>query len=85
MSPAVAYLASEACELTGEVWSVGGGSVSRFFVGLTDGFFKHPIADGPVTIEDIAGHLDDIRSTDDFLIPVSNQDEFQKLGAKFGG
>jgi NAD(P)-dependent dehydrogenase (short-subunit alcohol dehydrogenase family) len=85
VSPAVAYLASEECELTGEVWSVGGGSVSRFFVGLTDGYFKHPLTDGPVMIEDIAGHLDEIRSTDDFLIPVSNQDEFQKLGAKFGG
>ena len=85
VSPAVAYLASEACELTGEVWSVGGGSVSRFFVGLTDGFFKHPIADGEITIEDIAGHLDDIRATDEYLIPTSNQDEFQKLGAKFSG
>ncbi len=84
VSPAVAYLASEQCELTGEVWSVGGGSVSRFFIGLTDGYFKHPLADGPVTIEDIADQLDVIRSTDDYLIPVSNQDEFQKLGAKFG-
>jgi NAD(P)-dependent dehydrogenase (short-subunit alcohol dehydrogenase family) len=85
VSPAVAYLASEACELTGEVWSVGGGSVSRFFVGLTDGFFKHPLTTGEITIEDIAEHLEDIRSTDDYLIPMSNQDEFQKLGAKFGG
>jgi NAD(P)-dependent dehydrogenase (short-subunit alcohol dehydrogenase family) len=83
VSPAVAYLASEECELTGEVWSVGGGSVSRFFVGLTDGFFKHPIADGPLRIEDVAGHLDDIRATDGYLVPASNQDEFQKLGAKF--
>lgn len=82
VSPAVAYLASEACELSGDVWSVGGGSVSRFFIGLTDGYFKHPIEDGEVTIEDIGGHLDAIRSTDDFIIPVSNQDEFKKLGAK---
>jgi NAD(P)-dependent dehydrogenase (short-subunit alcohol dehydrogenase family) len=85
VSPAVAYLASEACELSGEVWSVGGGSVSRFFVGLTDGFFKHPLTTGELTIEDIAEHLDEIRSADDYLIPVSNQDEFQKLGAKFAG
>jgi NAD(P)-dependent dehydrogenase (short-subunit alcohol dehydrogenase family) len=85
VSPAVAYLASEACELTGEVWSVGGGSVSRFFVGLTDGFFKHPMNDGEITIEDIADHLAEIRATDDYLIPTSNQDEFQKLGAKFSG
>ena len=85
VSPAVAYLASEECELSGEVWSVGGGSVSRFFVGLTDGYFKHPLTTGELTIEDIVTHLEDIRSTADYLIPVSNQDEFQKLGAKFAG
>ncbi|NNF87117.1 MAG: SDR family NAD(P)-dependent oxidoreductase [Acidimicrobiia bacterium] len=85
VSPAVAYLASEECDLTGEIWSVGGGSVSRFFVGLTDGYFKHPIAEGEISIEDVAAHLDDIRATDDYLIPTSNQDEFQKLGVKFAG
>lgn len=82
VSPAVAYLASEACEVTGEVWSVGGGSVSRFFVGLTDGFFKHPGSDGPLTVEDVAANLDQIRSVEDFMIPGSNAEEFQKLGAK---
>jgi NAD(P)-dependent dehydrogenase (short-subunit alcohol dehydrogenase family) len=85
VSPAVAYLASEACQLTGEVWSVGGGSVSRFFIGLTDGYFKNPITSGALTIEDVVEHLADIRSTDDYLVPASNQDEFQKLGAKFAG
>ena len=83
VSPAVAYLASEACNLTGEVWSVGGGSVSRFFVGLTEGYFKHPIAEGGLSIEDVVAHLEEIRSTDRYLIPASNQDEFVKLGAKF--
>lgn len=85
VSPAVAYLASEECELTGEIWSVGGGSVSRFFVGLTDGYFKHPLDDGELTIEDVSGHLEEIRSTDGYLIPASNQDEFQKLAKKFAG
>ena len=85
VSPAVAYLASEACELSGEVWSVGGGSVSRFFTGLTDGYFKHPLQEGEITVEDVAAHLDQIRSTDDYIIAASNQDEFQKLGAKFAG
>jgi NAD(P)-dependent dehydrogenase (short-subunit alcohol dehydrogenase family) len=83
VSPAVAYLASEDCELTGEVWSVGGGSVSRFFVGLTDGYFKHPVTEGGLTVEDVAGHIDQIRAEADFLVPASNQDEFVKLGAKF--
>ncbi|NIR35601.1 MAG: short-chain dehydrogenase, partial [Actinobacteria bacterium] len=37
VSPVVAYFCSEACEFTGEIWSVAGGTVSRFFIGLTEG------------------------------------------------
>jgi NAD(P)-dependent dehydrogenase (short-subunit alcohol dehydrogenase family) len=81
VSPAVAYLVSEECELTGEVWSVGGGSVSRFFIGLTDGYLKHP-DEGDLTIEDVAAHLHDIRSEDDYIVPFSSQDEFGKLGPR---
>ena len=42
VSPAVAYLASEECALTGEIWSVGGGTVSRVFIGLAPGYAKKP-------------------------------------------
>ncbi len=79
VSPAVAYLVSEECELTGEIWSVGGGSVSRFFIGLTQGYFKNP-DEGALTIEDVAGHINDIRSETDYIVPFSSQDEFGKLG-----
>ena len=82
VSPAVAYLTSESCDLTGEIWSVGGGSVSRIFVGLTDGFFKHPTNDGQLSTEDVVENLELIRDTANYLIPASNQDEIQKLGAK---
>jgi NAD(P)-dependent dehydrogenase (short-subunit alcohol dehydrogenase family) len=82
VAPAVAYLASEDCELTGEIWSVGGGSVSRVFIGLTDGYFKHPEHDGPLTVDDVAANLDDVRSEDDYLVPRSGQDEFGKLAPR---
>ncbi len=85
VAPAVAYLCSEECELSGEIWSVGGGSVSRFFVGLTDGYFKHPDKDGPLTVEDVAEHLGVIRDQDGYLVPFSVQDEFTKLGPKLFG
>lgn len=78
VSPAAAYLVSEECELSGEIWSVGGGSVSRFFIGLTDGYFKHP-KDGELTIEDVAGNVREIRSELDYMVPFSSQDEFTKL------
>lgn len=81
VSPAVAYLASEANELSGEIWSVGGGSVSRFFIGLTDGYIK-PVADGLLTVDDIEQNLSDIRSEEDYMVPFSNQDEFAKLASR---
>jgi hypothetical protein len=56
--------------------------VSRIFVGLTDGFFKHPTNDGQLSTEDVVENLELIRDTANYLIPASNQDEFQKLGAK---
>ncbi len=84
VSPAVAYLASEACTLSGEVWSVGGGSVSRFFVGLTPGWFRHP-DHGPITVDDIAASVEAIRAEDGYLVPYSSGDEFTKLRKLLGG
>ncbi len=81
VSPAVAYLASEACEITSEVWSVGGGSVSRIFVALADGYFKHP-NEGPLTVDDVVENFDEIRAEDGYIVPYSSQDEFAKLGPK---
>lgn len=80
VAPAVAYLASEANRLSGELWSVGGGSVSRVFTGLCEGYFKHPDRDGPLTIEDVAEHVDDVRIEDGYIVPVSTRDELAKLG-----
>jgi NAD(P)-dependent dehydrogenase (short-subunit alcohol dehydrogenase family) len=82
VSPVVAYLASEACEHTGEVWSAGGGSVSRIFVALADGYFKHPDVEGPLTVEDVAANVADIRNEDGYVVPFSSQDEFAKLGPR---
>jgi len=80
VSPVVAYFASEECSVSGEIWSVGGGQVSRFFVALAHGYFKHPGRDGRLTIEDIVDNLEDIRSEDGYIVPYSSQDEFAKLG-----
>lgn len=76
VAPAVVYLASDACELTGEVWSVGSGSVSRLFVGRTEGYFKHPEGEGQMTAEEIAEHVDEIQDVDGFSIPPSWPEEW---------
>ena len=82
VAPAVAYLASDAHEHSGEVWSVGGGSVSRVFTALCEGYFKHPDREGPMTVEDVAEHVDDVRIEDGYIVPFSLRDEFAKLGPK---
>jgi NAD(P)-dependent dehydrogenase (short-subunit alcohol dehydrogenase family) len=85
VSPAVAYLLSEQCPVNGDVWSVGGGQVSRLFVGLAEGYFKHPVAEGMLSVEDVAENIDEIRSEDGYIVPFSGQDEFAKLGPKLKG
>lgn len=79
VSPVVAYLASEACEVTGEIYSVAGGTVSRMFVGLTPGWFKRPEGDGSLTPEDVQENLAAIRDEADYSVPATNQDEIQKI------
>jgi len=84
VSPVVAYFCSEECAVTGEVWSVGGGNISRFFIGRTEGYFKHPEQDGPLSVEDVAGHLDEIRDEAGYSVPATIQDEFGLLLPKLG-
>ena len=79
VSPVVAYFASRECEVNGDVWSVGGGQVSRFFTALAPGFFKHPVHEGPLTVEDVVGNLSEVRSEEGYLIPLSGNDEFAKI------
>jgi NAD(P)-dependent dehydrogenase (short-subunit alcohol dehydrogenase family) len=73
VSPLVVYLASDECELTHEIFSVGGGRIARVFVGLGPGWFGGNEKD--FTAEDVEANLDAIRSTDDFMIPGSVMEE----------
>ncbi len=85
VTPAVLYLASEACTLSGEIWSVAAGSVTRVFLGLGTGWFKHPERDGALTPEDIAANLEAIRSTEGFTIPNALNDDLMRIGHLLGG
>jgi NAD(P)-dependent dehydrogenase (short-subunit alcohol dehydrogenase family) len=71
VAPVVAFLAHEDCPVTGEVYSVGGGRVARFFIGMTTGYFKRDL-----TVEDVRDHLDQIRSEDGYTVPEKPTDEF---------
>ncbi len=70
VSPVVAYLASEACSKTGEILSVGGGRVSRLFIGATPGIF-----DQQLTIEAVAGRIGEIFDEASYTVPASTSEE----------
>ena len=69
VTPLVVYLVSEACELTHEIFDVGGGRYARIFLGMGEGWTAPKGSDA--TAEDIAANLDAVRSTDNFVIPDS--------------
>ena len=77
VTPLVVYLGSEACELTHEIFSVGGGRFARMFVGLAPGW----VADGgkKVSAEDVADHIEQIRNPEGYTIPANITDELRIL------
>jgi NAD(P)-dependent dehydrogenase (short-subunit alcohol dehydrogenase family) len=79
----VAYLVSEECTLTHEIFSVGGGRVARVFVGLAKGWVKG--AGETPSIEEVRDNLTQIMDTEDFTIPTSAQDELMALGPILAG
>jgi NAD(P)-dependent dehydrogenase (short-subunit alcohol dehydrogenase family) len=70
VSPVVAYLAAEECSVSGEVYSVGGGRVSRVFIAEGPGYFKKDL-----TLEDVRDNFETIRSEADYVIPTSANGE----------
>jgi NAD(P)-dependent dehydrogenase (short-subunit alcohol dehydrogenase family) len=77
VTPLVAYLVSEQCELTHEIFDVGGGRYARVFVGMGQGWTA-PKGTVP-SVEDLAANFEQIRSTDDFIIPTSIADETKAI------
>ena len=74
VTPIVCFLAHEDCPVTGEIYSVAGGSVSRFFIGLTPGWYKNGHS-----VEDVRDNFDAIRNEDGYIVPSGMQDELKKL------
>jgi NAD(P)-dependent dehydrogenase (short-subunit alcohol dehydrogenase family) len=73
VTPLVTYLSSEKCELTHEIFDVGGGKYSRVFVGLAKGWVA-PAGKTPKA-EDIFDNIDLIRDQDGYSVPTSIADE----------
>ena len=78
VSPVVAWLCHEDCPVSGEVFAVGGGRVSRFFTGLTPGYF-----DPDLTIEKVRDNFDTVRAEEGYTTPASLAEELAELFTRF--
>jgi hypothetical protein len=74
VSPVVAYLAHEDVPVTGEIYSVGGGRVARFFIGMTEGYYNPKLS-----LEDVRDHFDQIRDETGYTVPSGPADELKIL------
>ena len=81
VTPMVVYLCSDTCTTTHGAYSAAGGRYAAVNWTLGQGWF----AGSGVTpsAEDIAAHLDEISSTEGFIIPGSTTDEIVALASKF--
>ncbi len=80
MTPVVCWLASADCDTTGEVFSIAGGVVARFFIGLTPGYYN-----GALTVEDVRDHWAEIRDEEGYIVPEDPNDELRKLVETLSG
>lgn len=83
VTPMVVYLCSEANQLTGEIFTAGGGRYGRVFIGTNQGWFAGP---GEVpSVEELAGNIDEIRDLSDPILPANLNEEVMLLGRLLGG
>jgi len=69
----VAFLCSEQCDITHEIFSVGAGRYARVFVGLCPGYTN--TAESGVSADEVAANIEQIRSPEGYTIPESAADE----------
>ncbi|OSC24250.1 short-chain dehydrogenase [Mycobacterium vulneris] len=76
VAPVAAFLTHRDCPVSGEIYTVGAGHVSRFFIGRTKGFYRPGLS-----IEDVRDHLAEIRDETGYTVPGGSADEMSELFA----
>jgi NAD(P)-dependent dehydrogenase (short-subunit alcohol dehydrogenase family) len=79
VSPMVAYLAHEDCEVNGEILVAGAKRFGRWFLGFTPGWVDE--SDGAPTPEAVAGHWKQITDETGYYVPTGTMD----WGGRFMG
>ena len=80
--PLVTFLASSACTFTHRNYSAAAGRYARVFVGLSEGWLAD--AESQPTAEDIQARLEEISSTEKFIVPTSIVDEVLEVCERRG-
>ncbi|MDH3301460.1 MAG: SDR family oxidoreductase [Acidimicrobiia bacterium] len=75
VTPLVVWLAHESNPTTGSVYSAAGGTVARFFIGLTEGVHRG----AAITAETVRDDWDRINDETGYIVPTGPADEFGKL------
>ena len=70
VSPIVAYLASEECPVSGNIYSVGGGRVAEVFIGETQGYYS-----ASLSMEDVRDHWGTITDRTGYAVPSNLGEE----------
>ena len=72
----VAFLCSEACDLSHEIFSVGAGRYARVFVGACQGYTN--TAEGGVSVEEVRDNIETIRNPEGYTIPGNAAEEMME-------
>ncbi|GLE52606.1 SDR family NAD(P)-dependent oxidoreductase [Mycobacterium montefiorense] len=76
VAPVAAFLTHRDCPVSGEMYTVGAGHVSRFFIGRTKGFYSSELS-----IEEVRDRLAQIRDEAGYTVPGGPADEMSELFA----
>ena len=78
VSPVVAYLAHEQCNVNGEIFSVAAGRVARIFIGEGRGIYNPDLK-----MEDVRDSWSKIMSEENYAVPMSAEQERNLLEQAF--
>ncbi|SOX54466.1 KR domain-containing protein, partial [Mycobacterium ahvazicum] len=76
VAPVAAFLTHRDCPVSGEVYTVGAGHVSQFFIGRTKGFYSPELS-----IEEVRDNLGQIRDEAGYTVPGGPAEEMAELFA----
>jgi NAD(P)-dependent dehydrogenase (short-subunit alcohol dehydrogenase family) len=80
--PLVVFLASAACDFTHRNYSACAGRYARVFTGLGEGWLADSGSDP--SADDVLAHLDEVSSTERFIVPDSIVDEVLEVCDRLG-